>query len=430
MIRSLLKRKITGDLVFLYAAFFAGFVLPVLTIPYLTRVLGKPAWSQLVFVQGFCALAGVPLAWGFGYHGTRLVAKFRDDREKVGSICAEILAARLLLLAPVVLLVIGGVALIPKLQTDIPLAIFGVTAAVLNAFSVGWILQGLDRMRWASVLDLVAKLMATLPIFLIVRSPAHAHRVVLLQAAGALLSLCIGYGMLGRWIPVRAGFQRKPAAVYGDSAGMFLFTLSGTIVNQTNAFFFGLFAPLPVVGIYAGAEKIVRTACALVGPFSTALHTKINYRIGKDRAAGARLFLQGTAVLFVLSLALAAILWFASDFLVAMLLGPEFRESASVVRFIAFLPVVSWLSYSINLNWLIVLRLDFALNMAVLAAAIVAVISACILVPLFSLTGMGIAVLCAEVTMLIALFRIMADADRNPLRFAFPSARNVGDKSG
>ena len=422
MIRSLLKRKITGDLVFLYVAFFAGFVLPILTIPYLTRVLGKDAWSRLVFVQGFCALAGVPLAWGFGYHGTRLVAKFRDDTEKVGSICAEILSARLLLLAPVILLVIGGVALIPKLQTDIPLAALGFAATVFNAFSVGWILQGLDRMRWASVLDLIAKLMATLPIFLIVTSPAHAHRVVLLQAAGALLSLCIGYGMLGRWIPVRAGFERKPAAVYGDSAGMFLFTLSGTIVNQTNAFFFGLFAPLPVVGIYAGAEKIVRAACALVGPFSTALHTKINYRAAKDPASAARIFVFGTALLFCLAVALSLLIWFSSDFLVAYLLGPEFRESGRVLKMIAILPVLNWLSYSLNLNWFIVRHMDRPLNLCVLFAAAATFVSTCVLVPLYSLDGMAFSVISSEAALLLALVFTLVRTRQNPLRIAF--ARN------
>ena len=425
MIRSLLKRKITGDLVFLYVAFFAGFVLPILTIPYLTRVLGKEAWSRLLFVQGFCALAGVPLAWGFGYHGTRLVAKFRDDREKVGSICAEILSARLLLLAPVILLVIGGVAVIPKLQTDIPLAVLGFTATALNAFSVGWILQGLDRRRWASVLDLAAKLLATLPIFLIVKSPADAHRVLLLQAAGALLSLGIGYGMLRRWIPIRAGFERKPAAVYGDSAGMFLFTLSGTIVNQTNAFFFGLFAPLPVVGIYAGAEKIIRAACALVGPFSTALHTKINYRAGKDPVSAARLFVLGTAMLFFLAVALSLLIWFSSDFLVARLLGPEFRESARILKMIAILPLFNWLSYSLNLNWFIVRHMDRALNLCVVFAAASTIVSTCVLVPLYSLYGMAFSVISSEVALLVALVFTLVRAKQNPLRIAFAKQNPV-----
>ena len=429
MIASLFRRKITGDLVFLYLAFFAGFVLPVLTIPYLTRVLGRDAWSRLVFVQSFCQLLAVPLMWGFGFHGARLIARHRDDREKVRAICAEIMAARLLLLLPVTLLLLGCMRFIPNLRGDMRLPLLGFVAAALTTFNTSWILQGLDRMRAASIQDLIGKLFATLPIFLVVASPADAHRVLLLQVAGALISLVLGYLAVRKDVPFQARLTRSLPAVYRESGGMFLFSLSASVVNQTNVFLFGIFAPLSTVGIYAGAEKIVRAACALVGPVSTALHTKINYRIGKDRAAGARLFLQGTAALFFLSVALAAILWFASDFLVARLLGPEFRESASIVRLIAVLPVLNWLSYSINLNWLIVLRLDFLLNMAVLAGAVVSVIATCILVPLLSLTGMGLAVLCAEAALLAALIRIIAGADRNPLRFAFPSVENPRDKS-
>ena len=430
MIASLLKRKITGDLVFLYLAFFAGFVLPVLTIPYLTRVLGKDAWSRLVFVQSFCQLLAVPLTWGFGFHGARLIARHRDDREKVRGICAEIMAARLLLLLPVALLLLACIRWIPNLRGDIRLPLLGFTTTVLSTFNTGWILQGLDRMRAASMQDLVGKIVATLPIFFCVFSPADSYRVLLLQAVGALISLMLGYLAIRGEVPFEARLTRSLPAVYKESAGMFLFSLSAAVMNQTNVFLFGLLSPLSTVGIYAGAEKIIRAACALVGPFCTALHTKINYRIGKDRAAGARLFLQGTALLLILAVALAVILWFASDFLVTRLLGPEFRESASVVRLLAVLPVMNWIIYSINLNWFIVLRLDFLLNMAVLAAAITAVISACVLVPRFALTGMGATALCAEFTMLAGLLKIMARADRNPLRIVFQTGGNTHDKVG
>jgi PST family polysaccharide transporter len=135
ILRTLFRRKITGDLLFLYASFFASFVLPLLTIPYLTRVLGKHAWGQLVFVQGFCLLLGVPLAWGFGFHGTRLIARHRDDRVKVGTICSEITMARIFLLLPVGLILILCVITIPGLHSDLRLPLVGFAAVAINSIS-------------------------------------------------------------------------------------------------------------------------------------------------------------------------------------------------------------------------------------------------------------------------------------------------------
>lgn len=269
--------------------FFASFVLPLLTIPYLTRVLGKHAWGQLVFVQGFCLLLGVPLAWGFGFHGTRLIARHRDDRVKVGTICSEITMARIFLLLPVGLILILCVITIPGLHSDLRLPLVGFAAVAINSFSPSWILQGLDQMRFSSALDLTTKLIASLPVFLLVSSPDHAFVVFLLQACGGLVALVPGYRAVCRQVQLRLGFTRSPLAVCRESSGMFLFSLSGAFVNQANVFVFGLFAPMQAVGIYAGAEKIIRAATALVGPFSTALHTKINYRIAGDRAGAARL---------------------------------------------------------------------------------------------------------------------------------------------
>jgi|GEM_PF-2157930 len=428
ILRTLFRRKITGDLLFLYASFFASFVLPLLTIPYLTRVLGKHAWGQLVFVQGFCLLLGVPLAWGFGFHGTRLIARHRDDRVKVGTICSEITMARIFLLLPVGLILILCVITIPGLHSDLRLPLVGFAAVAINSFSPSWILQGLDQMRFSSALDLTTKLIASLPVFLLVSSPDHAFVVFLLQACGGLVALVPGYRAVCLQVQLRLGFTRSPLAVCRESSGMFLFSLSGAFVNQANVFVFGLFAPMQAVGIYAGAEKIIRAATALVGPFSTALHTKINYRIAGDRAGAARLFVRGTAVLFVMAALGSAVIWFASDMIVARLLGAEFHESARVLRMLSFLPLINWMSYSINLNWLIVLGLDRLLNSCVFFAAAIALVSSCLLVPLFSVTGMGLSVLLAEAALLAALVAVMIQTKQNPLKIAFPSDRDSSDK--
>lgn len=425
ILRTLFRRKITGDLIFLYASFFASFVLPLLTIPFLTRALGKEAWGRLAYVQSFCLLLGVPLAWGFGYHGTRLIARHRDDRAKVGAICSEITVARLLLIVPVgliLLLCLGG---IPSLRQDPRLPILGFAAVVMNSLAVGWVLLGLDRMRLSSMLDLVGRLTATLPIFIFVSVPGDAYMVFLFQAVGALISLLLGYRALCRQIPLRLRLTRNPVEVYRESSGMFLYSLAGAIVNQINAFMFGLFAPLQAVGVFAAAEKIIRAACALVGPFSTALHTKINYRIGQDRQGAAKIFVQGTALLLVLAVAGSAILWFASDWIVATVLGSEFRESAPVLRMLAILPVIHWLSYSISLNWFIVQRMDRAVNVCVIVAAVVTVASICILVPLFSVQGITACVLLSEAAFLTALLAGLVHKRQNPLTIAFPH----GDKA-
>ncbi len=430
MIRSLFKRKITGDLIFLYVSFFAGFVLPLATIPYLTRVLGTEAWGRLVYVQSFCLLLGVPLAWGFGYHGTRLVARHRDDRVKVGAICSEITSARLLLFVPVGFILLLCVAAIPSLRDDLRLPFFGFVAVALNSLSTGWMLQGLDQMRVSSMLDLIGRLAATLPIFIFVSAPGDAYLVFLLQGLGASVSLVLGYRAVCREIPIRLRFTRSPLEVYRESSGMFLYSLAGAIVNQTNAFMFGLFAPLQAVGIFAGAEKIIRAVCALVGPFSTALHAKINYRIGRDRRSAAKIFVQGTALLLALAVVASAMLWIASDWIVAKVLGPGFRESASVLRMLSILPVIHWLSYSISLNWFIVQRMDRSVNVCVIVAALVTLTSICILVPLYSVTGITLCVLLSETAFLSALIAGLIHKGQNPLTIAFPRGDKAETETG
>jgi O-antigen/teichoic acid export membrane protein len=211
---------------------------------------------------------------------------------------------------------------------------------------------------------------------------------------------------------------------------MFLYTLAGTLVNQTNAFMFGLFVPSQTVGVFAGAEKIIRAICALVGPFSAALHAKINYRIGSDRRGAARLLVAGMGALLALAVLVAVLVWFMSDRLAAMLLGPDFRESARPLRMLCILPVIHWMSYSLSLNWFIVQRMDRAVNACVIAAALVTVVSTCVLVPLFSVTGITVCVILSETAFLAALIIALVRKRQNLLTIAFPRSDKAENEMG
>ena len=57
----------------LYAAHIAGLVVPLLTIPYLARVLRPTGWGLVVFAQSFGAWLALVMEYGFDLSGTRAV---------------------------------------------------------------------------------------------------------------------------------------------------------------------------------------------------------------------------------------------------------------------------------------------------------------------------------------------------------------------
>ena len=60
------KYKLTENLIVLYAAYFVRYLLPLITIPYLARVLGVEMWGILAFILAYSSFAGLFIEFGFG----------------------------------------------------------------------------------------------------------------------------------------------------------------------------------------------------------------------------------------------------------------------------------------------------------------------------------------------------------------------------
>jgi PST family polysaccharide transporter len=72
-----LDRGLARNVASLYGVQFANYLLPLITIPYLTRVLGVATWGLVAFAQAFGAYASIGIEYGFHLSATRAVAKWQ-----------------------------------------------------------------------------------------------------------------------------------------------------------------------------------------------------------------------------------------------------------------------------------------------------------------------------------------------------------------
>lgn len=88
------------NLFYLYAVQAANYLFPLVTLPYLARVLGPEGFGKLALAQALVLYLYAFLEYGYQFTATREVARNREDRAELGKIAAGVLHARLLLLLP------------------------------------------------------------------------------------------------------------------------------------------------------------------------------------------------------------------------------------------------------------------------------------------------------------------------------------------
>jgi len=408
-------RKLARNVASLYGVQFANYLLPLATIPYLTRVLGPGTWGLVAFAQAFGAYASVGIEYGFSLSATREVAKNRDSRSELANLLAGVMGAKLLLAA-------GAVALALLIEPWVPLfrehPIFlwaAVFWAVAQSFSMLWYYQGLERMRLIAVLDVIGKALATAGIFILVRHPFDGWKVLGLQGAGSLLSVATATAIVYREIPIRLPRWSLVRHTLRMGWSMFLYQSSMNLYGAGNSFILGLFASPEAVGFYAAAEKIARALMGLLVPIHQSLYPRLSRLVEHDRPVANRL---AKFSMFVMSstgtlLSLAAFL--GAPWIVPIVLGKSFVASVPVLRIMAPLPLLDAVGTMLGILWMLPLGLDRQFNKVVLAAGALNLALAVVLAPRFAQVGMASAVVITEVFVVLTLYFTLHRQGLNPL---------------
>jgi PST family polysaccharide transporter len=374
----------------------ANYVIPLITIPYLTRVLGPSGWGVVAFAQSFAFYPAVLGEYGFMFSGTREVARNREDKPILGQVFAGVLGAKILLALASLSLALLVRRWIPILNNDSWLFWAAIFLALAQALNMMWFFQGIERMRLVAVLDITTKAIGVLAILAFVHSPKEGWLALALQGAAHCLSLLIGIILAYRVVPFHRPCWSTALRALRMSWTMFLFRSSVTLYTTGNAFLLGLFVRPEIVGYYAGAEKIAKALIGLLYPISQALYPRISYLIQHSHRRAAQLANISVAVMGMGSVSVAAATCVFAPLLVRSILGADFGPAVSILRILSLLIPLIALSIVFGIQWMLPLGLDSLYNKVILAAGAINIVLASLLAPSYAGAGMAWAVVCAE----------------------------------
>ncbi len=385
----------------LFSAHALGLLVPLLTVPWLARILGPEGWAPVLVAQALAAWATLVLEFGFDLAGTRDVAQ-AESRDAMARTAAAVQRARLLLTPLVALGVVGVAAL---LGHDHRLVAGTVGFVVARGLSPYWFFQGKQRIRAAAFVDTLGKLLPAAAMFVLVREVDDGWRVLALQAAGAALATAMLSVRMHRQHALPSVTNREAFTALRGATPMFAARAASGLYLQANTLILSLAAPAVAVAAYGGAERIVRAAINLLMPLTQALFPRIS-QLAKIAPTQALTEIRRTLLILVaLSIASAATIALLGKTVIALLLGVSYSSSIAVLRVLVLtLPLVA-AGTVLGVYWALPWRRERLFLGAILLGGAVNLTFAAILVPRWSAMGMATAVVAAEscVTAFLAL---------------------------
>lgn len=341
-IRQLLGHRLIKDSLVLLGVQVTGYLLPLITLPYLTRVLGPANFGLTALGAALALYFYVITEYGFAVTGTRQVAIVQDKPAEVWRVYSAVMACKLTLMALCFLALVGVVSAVPKLREHSLLYIVSFLQVVGWGLSPNWLFQGLQRMRFIAYSDYGAKIISVMLIFLFVRRQSDYVIAAALQSGGFVISSLIGLIIVFSMLRIRLVLPRigemREAMVRGWP--VFLSMASLTAMNSSNTVILGMITTPDQVGFLSAASRLITAARALTNPITTAVYPHMSRLAAQDRVEAVRVLrkqlLWTAAPFLVITIGMALF----SPLAVRILYGKAYAETGVLLRIMSLTPFI------------------------------------------------------------------------------------------
>lgn len=326
----------------------ASYLFPLITMPYLARVIGADGFGKIAFASAIIMWIQTISDWGFNYTACREVACNREDRERVSRIFSRVLWARCILaiccLAGLLLLIV----IIPKFRENWLIILLTFLLVPGHILYPDWFFQAIEKMKYITLLGVLTRTIFTILVFVVIHQPDDYIYQPLLISFGYLCSGIIAfYFILVKW---EIYLQRVPLkevfTTIKDSTNIFLNNLMPNLYNSFSVVLLGIFGTTAETGIYDAGKKFTTLANTAMSVIARVFFPFLNRHIDKHK------FYR----YFSLSIAgiLTIVLFSTAQWLVPWFFGEEFINSIEVLRITSLAIFFVCISEVYGTNYLIV----------------------------------------------------------------------------
>lgn len=400
------KKRLISNFFSLSSVEAANYIFPLITLPYLVRILGPEKYGLINFAGAFIQYFVLLTDYGFNFSATKDISINRGDREKVLCIFNSVMFIKLVLMAISLIIMLALVFFIPKFRQDWLIYIYTFGMVLGNILFPIWLFQGMERMKLISLLNLLAKFIFVIAIFVFIRRQADYIYVPLITSLGfmtaGVLSLVIAVKRFG--IIFRLPVKEDCIHVLKEGWHIFISTVSISLYTSSNAFILGLFTNNTIVGYYSAAERVIRSSHRLLNPLSQTIYPYIS-RLAADSKEKAAHFIRKVIVIFGgISFAVSVLLFALAAPIVNIIFGSQYEQSIIVLKILAFLPFIIALSNIFGIQTMLTFNMKEAFSGILIAGGIINIVLSLVFVPLWKHVGTSTAVLITEIYITSAMF--------------------------
>jgi PST family polysaccharide transporter len=386
-------RTLAANFGYLSLLQIAGYIFPLITMPYLARVIGVEGFGKIAFASAIVVWFQTVADWGFNYTATRDVAKNRDDKEKVSEIFSNVLWARCLLMILSFLLLVLVISIVSTFRENYAVILVTFLLVPGHIMFPDWFFQAMERMKYITILNLLSKLFFTILVFVFIKEKNDFILQPLFTTLGFIVSGIISmYVILYKWqIKIKRPVLTSILSTINGSTDVFINNIMPNLYNSFSVMLLGFFGGPVSNGLLDAGNRFVSISQQFMNIISRTFFPFLSRRIDKH-SSFAKLSIYTSLIITIL-------LFITAPWLIRLFFTNEFKGSILLLQILSISVFFITTRNVYGINFMIIEGFEKQLRNLITIGSIIGFMSSFPLIYYFNHLGAAINIVLTQAVM-------------------------------
>ena len=399
---------------FFYSALLtlANYVFPLITYPYVSRVLGVTGIGICNFVDNIVNYFIVFSTMGIFVIGVREIAAVRSGEQERSKVFSSLLTLNGLMTLAAALVLTLAIFLVPKLAAYRTLLFLGVAKLIAHSLSLEWFFRGVEEFKYITNRSIIIKTLYVVAVFLFVRQAEDYGVYYLLLTLAVVANTLVNVRYARRYV----SFSLKGVDLKRFAAPFFILGFNYILTSfysTLNGVYLGFVQGAEQVGYYTSATKMLTIETALISAFTTVMLPRMSAVLTDGKLEEFRTYVNNAfRILFLVGIPGVFLLFTLSPDIVRVISGAGYEGAVVPMRIVAPMLIISGLDQILIMQIMMPMKEDRQILINSAIGAAVGIVLNFALVRTMGAKGSSIVWLCAEVAVCVAAMMAVFGKDK------------------
>ncbi|KAB2849439.1 MAG: flippase, partial [Ignavibacterium sp.] len=337
---------------------------------------------------------------------TQEISVNRNDKEKVSEIFSSVLTIKIILFflsSGIFFLIVNMFELFSNDAGLYSIMFIGVVGIVLFPL---WVYQGVEQMKYILIINVAIRSVTVVSIFLLVKVENDYLLLAVIYTITQVMTGITGLFFAIRKFDLRYLFPSKVQLLEQLKKGwnLFLSSIWINLYTTSNVFRLGLFAPNSVVGYYSAADKVRIAFQGILSSMSQSVFPYVNKLLAESYQKFLSFNRKLLKISVIIGIIISSSLFLFAEPIVKIVLGNEYSPSVIVLRIIAWLPLIIFLSNVFGIQTMLPLNYQKRFSQILFLAALINLMISFSIVPSYFEIGTAVSMLVTEIFVTLSFY--------------------------